>query len=97
MPTFFLLCRDAKDSREKRPHVRPAHLEYWKPLDEAGRIVLAGPLTDFAGSMFVLEAESAEEIERLANGDPYFREGVFESMEIHPFKCVLPAEQYGQG
>jgi uncharacterized protein len=91
---FVLIGRDAPNSRETRPAVRPRHLEYWKPLDEAGRIVVAGPMTDFAGSLFILEAENIEAVRVLATNDPYIKEGIFESFEIHPFKAVLPTAQY---
>lgn len=87
---FVLIGRDAPDSRDKRPGVRLEHLEYWRPLDEVGRIRIAGPLTDFAGSLFVLEAESFEHVQKLANNDPYTKAGVFESYEIHPFREVFP-------
>ena len=95
MMLFVIIGRDAPDSKDKRPGARAAHLEYWKPLDDAGRVVLAGPMTDFAGSLFVLEADSQEEAEALAKGDPYIAAGVFESAEVHPFKGVLPAKVYG--
>lgn len=95
MTTFVLICRDAPDSRAKRPQVRERHLAYWRPLDEAGRLKMAGPMTDFAGSLFILEAESREEVAALARQDPYRLEGVFEAFEIHPFRPVLPAAVYG--
>ena len=94
MKTFVLICRDTKDSKEKRPIVREAHLNYWRPYDEAGLIHLAGPMTDFAGSIFILRAESEEEVRKLAENDPYTKADVFESHEVHPFKCVLPATQF---
>jgi uncharacterized protein YciI len=87
---FVLIGWDAGDSREKRPGLRPAHLEYWRPLDEAGRVVIAGRMTDFAGSLFIVEAESQAEVEALAAGDPYVVGGVFARTEVHPFKKVLP-------
>ncbi|MBI5155469.1 hypothetical protein HZA57_09545, partial [Candidatus Poribacteria bacterium] len=47
------------------------------------------------GSLFILEAESVEEVERLALSDPYRTKGIFVSHEIHPFKAVLPSEVFG--
>lgn len=94
---YVLICRDAPDSRNKRPAIRPEHLEYWKPIDEAGKILLAGPMTDFAGSLFILDADSDDQVAEWARNDPYTKGGVFVSHEIHPFKCVLPLSQYGTG
>lgn len=94
---YLVLCRDTPDSRDKRPKVRDLHLAHWKPLDEQGRIILAGPLTDFAGSVFVLDLASEQEVRDWLAHDPYFEHGVFESYELHPFKCVLPARTWGAG
>lgn len=91
---FVLIGWDTPDSREKRPGIRPAHLAHWKPLDDAGRVVVAGPMTDFAGSLFILDAETREEVEDLARTDPYTVGGVFARWEVHPFKGVLPAMAY---
>ncbi|MEQ8820437.1 MAG: YciI family protein [Sumerlaeia bacterium] len=95
MPLFVIIGRDAPDSKDKRPAARADHLEYWKPLDEAGRVVVAGPLADFAGSLFVFQAENIEEAVEIADNDPYVAAGVFESSEVHGFKGVLPNLVYG--
>lgn len=95
MNLFVAIGRDAPDSAEKRPHVRDRHLAYWQPRDAAGQVVLAGPMTDFSGSLFVVRAESLEEVLGWMRADPYFLEGVFESFEVHPFKGVLPQAQWG--
>ncbi len=94
---FVLIGWDAPGSREKRPAARPDHLAYWKPWDDAGRILLAGPMTDFAGSLFIVEADSEEEACRKIEADPYVKAGVFERTEVHPFKPVLPAKSWGTG
>jgi uncharacterized protein YciI len=51
---------------------------------------LAGPLTDGAGSLIVIEADSIEDVHRIADADPYVTGGVFAAVEIHPFLQVLP-------
>ncbi len=94
---FIAICHDAPDSRLKRPGLRPDHLAYWKPREEAEQIILAGPRTDFAGSVFILEASSANEVHDWIRNDPYYLGGVFESYQLHPFKCVLPTSQFANG
>jgi uncharacterized protein YciI len=87
---FVIIGYDGPDGEAKRKVYRPAHLSYLEPLDVAGRVILAGPLTDKTGSLLVLDFESKEEAEQFAKQDPYTVNGVFERVEIHPFLQVLP-------
>ncbi len=59
-------------------------------LDAQGRVVLAGPTTDHAGSVMVIEADSLAEAEAFAREDPYCAGGVFERVEVHPAQQVFP-------
>ena len=90
---FVIIGRDTRDARQKRPDIRPTHLAYFESLYKAGRVVLAGPLTDGAGSLIVLQADSLAEAWRLMMQDPYIASGVFESVEIHPFNRVFPPQE----
>ncbi len=92
---FVIIGRDTPDSKEKRPGVRPEHLNHWQEWDAEGKVVIAGPLTDFAGSLFIVDVESEEVARAKIEADPYLLKGVFESYEIHPFKGVLPSAVYG--
>jgi len=87
---FVIIGHDARDAKDKRPLHRPAHLAHLEPLDRAGKVVLAGPLTDGAGSLIVVEAESLAAAWDLAGRDPYVANGVFEHVEVHPFTRVFP-------
>lgn len=87
---FVLIGWDTPDSRDKRPGARPDHLAHWKPLEEAGRIIIAGPMTDFAGSLFIAEFDSIDEARAMIETDPYLAAGVFARTEVHPFRGVLP-------
>ncbi|MCC5876823.1 MAG: hypothetical protein JJU11_11440 [Candidatus Sumerlaeia bacterium] len=91
---FVLIGWDTPDSRDKRPAARPDHLAYWKPLDDAGRIQIAGPMTDFAGSLFIAEFETIDEAREKIENDPYVKAGVFGRTEVHPFKGVLPLNKW---
>ncbi len=92
---------DAPGSLEKRLAARPAHLERLKALQDAGRLLLAGPCpaidspdpgpAGFAGSLIVAEFESLAEAEAWAAADPYARAGVFARTTVRPFKKVFPA------
>jgi len=87
---FAILGYDGPQGEAKRKIHRAAHLANLEPLNRQGRVVLAGPLTDKAGSLLVLEFETREAAEEFIRHDPYTVYGVFERVEIHPFLQVLP-------
>jgi uncharacterized protein YciI len=87
---FVIIGHDSRGAKEKRPVHRPAHLAHLEPLALAGRVILAGPLTDGAGSLIVVEAESLGAVWELVGRDPYVVNGIFERVEVHPFMRVFP-------
>ena len=87
---FVIIGHDAPDARERRPAVRPAHLAHLEPVARAGRVRLAGPLLDRSGSLIVVEAASLAEAWALVARDPYVTEGIFNHVEVKPFRQVLP-------
>lgn len=87
---FVIIGHDGPDGEAKRKMHRTAHLANLEKLNKQGRVILAGPLTDKAGSLLVLEFDTREEAEEFARQDPYAIHGVFASLEIHPFTQVFP-------
>ncbi|MEK6694527.1 MAG: YciI family protein [Nitrospirota bacterium] len=87
---FAIIGYDGPDGRARRKLHRQAHLDRMDPLNKAGKVILAGPLTDGAGSLIVIEAGSLEEATAFAAGDPYVTQGVFARYEVHPFMQVYP-------
>lgn len=87
---FVIIGYDGPEGEARRKIHRPAHLANLEPLDKQGRVILAGPLTDKAGSLMVLEFETQEQAVQFAHNDPYMVNGVFERIEVHPFMQVLP-------
>jgi len=87
---FVILGFDGPEGEARRKVYRPAHLANLEPLDRAGRVLLAGPLTDKTGSLIIIEANSFEEAHKFALEDPYTVNGVFERIEVHPFTQVFP-------
>ena len=92
---FVILGFDGPDGAAKRKIHRPAHLARMQELDNAKRVLLAGPLTDGAGSLIVILADSLTEAETFAREDPYVLHGVFERVEVHPFIQVFPQPASG--
>jgi uncharacterized protein YciI len=97
MPLFFYLGRDSERGPELRKLHRDKHLAHIEPLSRAGRIHFAGPLLDAdgnpGGSLILLEAADLAEAERIAENDPYKREGIFESVEVHGTRQVFPRDE----
>ena len=97
---YAIIAEDVPGSLYKRLAARPAHLERLKALQEAGRMVLAGPFpaidsTDpgpagFTGSLIVAEFDSIASAEAWAQDDPYVRHGVFVRTTVRPFRKTLP-------
>ncbi len=87
---FVILGRDGPDGKSLRPGLRPAHLDHVRRFVPGGHVVLAGPLTDGAGSLLVVDFASIEDARAMADADPYWTGGVFESVEVHPFLDVFP-------
>jgi uncharacterized protein YciI len=83
-----------------RLEARPAHLARLEALRDAGRLRLAGPFpsidsedpgpSGFSGSLIVAEFPSLAEAKAWADLDPYLAAGVYSSVDVRPFKLVLP-------
>jgi uncharacterized protein YciI len=97
---YAIMAEDTPNSLEKRLIARPAHLERLKALQEAGRLLLAGPFpaldsTDpgpagFSGSLIVAEFHTLEEARQWANDDPFVHAGVYLKVDVKPFRKTLP-------
>lgn len=98
---YAIIGDDAPGTLDKRLAARPAHLERLKELQDAGRLMLAGPCpaidspdpgpAGFAGSLIVAEFDSIAEAQAWAAADPYTTGGVFARTRVLPFKKVFPA------
>jgi uncharacterized protein len=91
---------DAPGSLDRRLQARPAHLARLLALKDAGRLLLAGPCpaidaedpgpAGFSGSLVVAEFETLPAARAWAEADPYVEAGVYDRVEVRPFRPVLP-------
>ena len=81
---FIVSGSDKSGGLQGRLDYRPQHRAYYEGLAED--LVLAGPYLDAAGepigSMIVMRAASQQAAEQFARNDPYWTEGVFETLDI---------------
>lgn len=87
---FVIIGHDGPNGAALRPSVRPRHLDYVRPVARSGKMVIGGPFTDGSGSLIIVDMESEAAALAFASNDPYARDGVFERVEVKPFRKVLP-------
>lgn len=97
---YTIYGSDVANSLESRLAARPAHLERLRELLDQGRLLVAGPNpavdsedpgpAGFTGSLIIAEFNSLEDARAWADDDPYVAAGVYEKVEVKPYKCVLP-------
>ncbi|MGA8259825.1 MAG: YciI family protein [Arenicellales bacterium] len=96
---YLILAKDVADSLPLRAQVRTAHLARLQALRDEGRLLTAGPIpaidgedpgeAGFNGSVIIAEFESLEDARAWADADPYKHAGVYDSVEVAPYKKVF--------
>ncbi len=91
---------DGEDVLARRMEARASHLARLKALDEAGRLLVAGPCpaidaedpgpAGFSGSIVIADFESLDAARAWAEADPYMAAGVYVRVEVRPFRKTLP-------
>jgi uncharacterized protein YciI len=89
---FALICTDKPGGLAIRKANRPEHLAYLESLGDT--LLFAGPFTEedgqtMNGSLIVIDAESLREARAIADGDPFAKAGLFESVEIRPWLWTI--------
>lgn len=98
---YTIIGHDTPSSLEKRIAARPAHLARLQALQTEGRLLVAGPFpaldaldsgaAGFTGSLIVAEFASLQIANEWADADPYVAVGVYETVDVRPFKKAFPA------
>lgn len=85
-----LIARDKPGALDIRKANRESHLAY---IDATGVVNQAGPLLDDAeqmiGSLVILDVADMAAAQGWADDDPYAKAGLFESVELIPWKRVI--------
>ncbi|WP_181705087.1 YciI family protein [Chthonobacter rhizosphaerae] len=89
---FAVTCIDKPGHAGVRTENRAAHLDFLKANADAVKI--AGPFTSddgsaMVGSLLVVEAADRAALDALLAADPYAAAGLFERVEIRPWRWVI--------
>ena len=97
---YAIVGQDVSDSLNLRLAARPAHVDRLQVLQQAGRLLLAGPFpaidgndpssAGFSGSLIVAEFDTLAAAQSWADADPYVTAGVYADVSVKPFKKVFP-------
>ena len=90
MPNYAVICIDKPGSLALRVANRDAHLAY---IAQTGVVVQAGPFLGddegMIGSLLILDVADRAAAADWGANDPYFKAGLFESVQIHRWKKVV--------
>ncbi len=97
MQWFMIFAQDKADSLPLRAAHREAHRDRIEALQAEGRMLTAGPLPiapadpdrGFSGSLILAAFESLADAEAWAEQDPFMSAGVYESVDVRPYKPVF--------
>jgi uncharacterized protein YciI len=97
---YAIIGHDLPGTLEQRMQARPAHLARLTELRDQGRLLLAGPFpaidaedpgsAGFTGSLIVAEFVDLSTAKSWADADPYVDAGVYERVDVQPFRRALP-------
>ncbi|MDK9696825.1 MAG: YciI family protein [Siculibacillus sp.] len=91
---FAAMCHDKPDHLAVRLATRDAHVAWLKGM--GAKVRIAGPFLDetgeiMQGSIVVIEAQTLDEAKATFAADPYAAAGLFEKVEIRPWRWVVGA------
>jgi hypothetical protein len=94
MPHFMIVAYDTPGQPERRQAHREAHLAFAKAPGSpvrAGGPLLSDDGTEMIGSLMIVEMETLDAVHAWSARDPYVTGGVFERVEIHPWRWLIGA------
>ena len=91
---FVVIGKDKAGDHRLRH--RAAHLDFIAGRQEP--VIYAGPLIEdgrMIGSIFVFDFADRAELDAHLAADPYFAEGIFETVEIYESRWMVPEREPG--
>lgn len=96
---FLVMAKDGTDggALERRQRTRPSHLESIQPLVDSGNVLVGGAILSDAGemigSMLLVDFPDREDVDAWLVRDPYVTEGVWQQIDVTPFRTAVGAWQ----
>ena len=97
---YAIISQDVENSLPLRKIHRPAHLQRLNELNNADRLLIAGPHpavdsdqpgdAGFTGSLVVAKFDSLQQAQGWTDQDPYMLNGIYASVIVKPYIKVLP-------
>ena len=94
MNQFLITAYDFTDTDalRRRMDVRPHHLDAAKELKASGNFIIGGAILNdegkMIGSVMIMQFESDEELTVWKQTEPYITQGVWETVDVKPFKVA---------
>jgi uncharacterized protein YciI len=77
---------------QRRLNVRPHHLDFARATKAAGHLISAAAILNedgnAVGSVMFLQFETEEELNAWKSSEPYFTQGVWETVDIKPARVA---------
>ncbi|WP_017445642.1 YciI family protein [Gayadomonas joobiniege] len=96
---YLIYSQDVENSLPLRKKARADHLARLNELKDQGRLLVAGPNpaidseepgdAGFTGSTVIAKFDSLEQAQTWADADPYIAAGVYQKVEVKPFKIAI--------
>ena len=97
---YVIIGEHAPGCQQQRLAAQEAHVKRLDELQQAGRLILAGPCpafdspdpgpAGFSGGLIVAEFESLAAASQWADADPYVAAGVYHEVTVKPFHKAFP-------
>ncbi|MEN0052777.1 MAG: YciI family protein [Mucilaginibacter sp.] len=94
MKQYLITGYDYTDAEalQRRMNIRPHHLDGAKAMKANGNFIIGGAILNDEGNMIgstmILQFETEEELEAWKQSEPYITQGVWESVDVKPFKVA---------
>ena len=85
----FAAIIEYTQDKAKIAAIRPLHRQYLTDLRQRNQLVAAGPFLDDSGALIIYEAPSQADAEKLFQGDPFHKNGIFLQYQFRPWKPVF--------
>lgn len=94
MLQYVINAFDGSDAEalDRRMTARPYHLECVRKLKEKGNFLIGGAILNESGQMIgstmIVQFETETAFQDWFNNDPYSTMGVWQQIEVHPFRVA---------